>query len=244
MVKHTIFLGSYTSGRGPNPQTNYMSEMIKDFGASSSEGIYSATFDDADGSLSNLRLAAEVGVSPAWLQWHPHQPVFYSANETFHYGGIRYTLAQPGLLGTARCQSSTHATPRFLRTPLVVLSPASASPQATVWNASARCKLELAQRATAPYISPASGSRSHITDFRQATPTVSAARSRSSSWRKTGRRSSAWRSWYIRPRRIPNCSATRGGRTGRLTRIPPTLTPPESGFSCVRSDTIPILCIA
>lgn len=194
MVKHTIFLGSYTSGRGPNPQTNYMTEMIKDFGPSSSEGIYSATFDDADGSLSNLRLAAEVGVSPAWLQWHPREPVFYSANETFHFGGIRYTLAQPGLLGTARCQSSTHATPHSLRTSLVVLSLVSASLQATVWNASARYKLELAQRVTALCISPANGSRWRITGFHQATPMVSAARLRSSSWLKTGRRSSAWRS--------------------------------------------------
>jgi 6-phosphogluconolactonase (cycloisomerase 2 family) len=131
MVKHTVFLGSYTSGRGPNPQTNYVSEMIEGFGPSTSEGIYSATFDDANGSLTDLRLAAEVGVSPAWLQWHPSKPVLYSANETFHHGGIRYTLAQLGLVGTARSTSSTHATARFLRIPLAALSLASASRRTT-----------------------------------------------------------------------------------------------------------------
>jgi hypothetical protein len=178
-VKHTIFLGSYTSGRGPNPQTNYVSEMIDGFGPSTSNGIYSATFDDVDGSLADLRLAAEVGVSPAWLQWNPGQPVFYSANETFHHGGIRYTLAQLGFLGTAHCKSSTHAMPRSLSIPRAALSPASVSRRATVWNASARYRPERAPRATVPYTSPASGSQSRTTDCHRATQKVFPVRWRS-----------------------------------------------------------------
>jgi hypothetical protein len=37
MVRHTVFLGSYTSERGPTPQTNYMTKMVAGFGPSSSE---------------------------------------------------------------------------------------------------------------------------------------------------------------------------------------------------------------
>jgi hypothetical protein len=149
MVKHTVYLGSYTSGKGPNPQVrghrcgpvllrsecrtrtgsvllasavadgcrpasdrqnNYVSNMVEGFGPSTSEGIYSASFDDATGELSDLRLAAEVNISPAWLQWHPTLPVLYAANETFHLGGIRYISRPPGCSGTLICPSCTQPT--------------------------------------------------------------------------------------------------------------------------------------
>lgn len=90
--------------------------MVEGFGPSTSEGIYSATFDDSDGALSNLELAAEVGVSPSWLQWHPTLPVLYAANETFHLGGIRYTSRPPGYNGTPPSPSCTQPT-RLLTTP-------------------------------------------------------------------------------------------------------------------------------
>lgn len=42
-----------------------------------SEGIYAADFDPADGSISELRLAAEAP-SPGFLAWHPELPVVYA----------------------------------------------------------------------------------------------------------------------------------------------------------------------
>ena len=57
--------------------------MSSDGGPSLSEGIYRALFDPADGTLSDLQLAAEVEVSPSWFRWHPVLPVLYTTNETF-----------------------------------------------------------------------------------------------------------------------------------------------------------------
>ena len=50
---------------------------------SEAEGIYRARFDPAAGTLSELTLVAEVGISPSWFRWHPSKPILYTTNETF-----------------------------------------------------------------------------------------------------------------------------------------------------------------
>jgi 6-phosphogluconolactonase (cycloisomerase 2 family) len=80
MVAETVFFGSYTSDP-PTGHTNYMEGII---GPSKSEGIYRAQFDTTTGVLSQLTLAAQVHISPSWLQWHPcGLPVLFATNSTF-----------------------------------------------------------------------------------------------------------------------------------------------------------------
>jgi 6-phosphogluconolactonase (cycloisomerase 2 family) len=75
MPVHTVFLGTFTGGPGGG--------MEMDGPPSASEGIYTAQFDDETGQLDQLKLVAEVGVSPSWFRWHPTLPVLYTNNETF-----------------------------------------------------------------------------------------------------------------------------------------------------------------
>jgi 6-phosphogluconolactonase len=124
MVRHTVFLGSYTSERGPTPQTNYY--PANQIGPSSSEGIYRATFDDVTGEVSRLALAAEVNVSPSWLQWHSTLPVVYATNSTFDGSASSVTafrvmpdeslnlLGRVCTDGGSACHCSVHKSGRFL----------------------------------------------------------------------------------------------------------------------------------
>jgi hypothetical protein len=49
-------------------------------------------FDPEAGTLRDLALVAEVGVSPSWFRWHPTLPVLYCTNETMFGEDRRATL--------------------------------------------------------------------------------------------------------------------------------------------------------
>ena len=66
--KHRIYIGTYTRG------------------SSISEGIYTATFDDASGKLSEPHLAASAD-NPSFLAVHPNGKWVYAVNETNDFGG-------------------------------------------------------------------------------------------------------------------------------------------------------------
>ena len=106
-MKRTVFLGTYTNGK--------------------SKGIYSCRFDDASGTLSDLRLAAETP-SPSFLAPHPNGKFLYAVNETDDFEGkpsgsvtaYRITNPEKGLLEKLNTVSSHGAHPCHL-----ILAPAN-----------------------------------------------------------------------------------------------------------------------
>lgn len=80
------------------------------FGTDKSEGIYTAIFDDANGTLGPISLAVEVE-SPGFLAAHPKAPILYSTNAAFENpenGGVSaFTIETNGQL-TPLSQQPSH----------------------------------------------------------------------------------------------------------------------------------------
>jgi len=108
--EHRLFIGTYTRGE------------------STSEGIYTAVFDDAAGTLSRPKLAVKAD-NPSFLAVHPTRPLLFACIETNDYedrptGAVAaYRRAENGQLtllnmqpsgGGAPCHCNIDATGRFL----------------------------------------------------------------------------------------------------------------------------------
>jgi 6-phosphogluconolactonase len=110
-AEHRVFIGTYTRGD------------------SSSDGIYTSTFDDESGQLSPPTLAAKAD-NPSFLAIHPQMNVVFACNETNDFGGeptgavsafrvkksngTLTLINQQPTGGGAPCHCNVDATGRFL----------------------------------------------------------------------------------------------------------------------------------
>ncbi|CAM5347587.1 lactonase family protein [Sphingobium scionense] len=90
-----------TTGKARDPMRLYIGTQ----GSGPGQGIWTAHFDSASGTLSDLHLAAEVE-RPTWLVGDPNRPLLYAVSETGNDG-----QTQGGVLGFAIYPASGALTP-------------------------------------------------------------------------------------------------------------------------------------